>query len=245
MTHRRVGAILLCLLAAGPVSGCRERPRPERGASGIPPVPATTVPVDSATAARYARLEPGMLGAVQAMPVEGWAGPGARPFEVARRSAVLEAGHAREFGRVTLPIALRAGSAALSQYPCTSCHAGPRLVMGKERIRDAHNNIQPRHPEQAGAACSTCHAEENVETLALRGGGRATLDESYRLCAQCHFQQAKAWAGGAHGKRLDGWEGRRVVLACTDCHDPHRPALQPQIPFRAPQLHRTGSPRDE
>jgi len=53
-------------------------------------------------------------------------------------------------------------------------------------------------------------------------------------------EQAEAWAGGGHGKRLDGWEGRRVVMACADCHDPHNPAVQTRIPFRAPQLERTG-----
>ena len=69
------------------------------------------------------------------------------------------------------------------------------------------------------------------QLLVARTGERATLDESYRLCAQCHFAQADAWAGGGHGKRLDGWQGRRVVMACTDCHDPHAPA--PRRAFRS------------
>jgi hypothetical protein len=59
------------------------------------------------------------------------------------------------------------------------------------------------------------------------------------LCAQCHFSQAAAWAGGGHGKRLDGWQGRRVVMGCADCHDPHKPGLEPRVPFRAPQLQRS------
>ncbi len=113
--------------------------------------------------------------------------------------------------------------------------------MAEKRIGDAHQNIQPVHPKQTGAVCSTCHAADNVELLALESGERATLDESYRLCAQCHFAQVDAWAGGAHGKRLDGWQGRRVVMACTDCHDPHQPAVQSRIPFRAPQIERTRS----
>ncbi len=113
--------------------------------------------------------------------------------------------------------------------------------MANQRIGDAHHNIQPVHPDQTGAVCSTCHAAENVELLVLRSGDRAPLDESYRLCGQCHFVQADAWAGGGHGKRLDGWRGRRVVMACPDCHDPHQPAIPSRIPFRAPQLERTGS----
>jgi hypothetical protein len=113
-------------------------------------------------------------------------------------------------------------------------------MVGK-RIGDAHQNIQSVHPERTGAACSTCHAPENVAMLALVDGKRASMDESYRLCGQCHFAQADAWAGGGHGKRLDGWQGRRVVMVCTDCHDPHKPAAPSRIPFRAPQIERTRS----
>jgi formate-dependent nitrite reductase cytochrome c552 subunit len=116
------------------------------------------------------------------------------------------------------------------------------MVLNDERIDDAHQNIAPVHPAQTGAACSTCHAPDNVELLALKSGDRTTLDHAYRLCAQCHFAQADAWAGGGHGKRLDGWQGRRIVLGCADCHDPHSPALEPRTPFRAPVLERTRRP---
>ena len=206
------------------------------------PLQEAPVVIDSVTAARNAAREPGALATVAADTAVRWTGPGGRPFEVARRTAASEAGHAREFGTITLSIALRNRAAALTQYPCSACHAGRTLVMEARRVPDAHHNIQPVHPSQTGAVCSTCHAPENVALLALRGGGRATLDESYRLCGQCHFPEADAWAGGGHGKRLDGWQGRRVVMACTDCHDPHRPALQPRIPFRAPEIARVRRP---
>ena len=74
-------------------------------------------------------LEPGVLATVQAVPVKGWKGPGNQPFEVALRSATPEAGHSRMFGTITLPVALRSRTAALSQYPCTSCHQGRKVVM--------------------------------------------------------------------------------------------------------------------
>jgi formate-dependent nitrite reductase cytochrome c552 subunit len=112
--------------------------------------------------------------------------------------------------------------------------------MTEKRIGDAHQNVEPAHPKQTGARCSTCHATDNVELLALENGERATLDATYRLCAQCHFEQVDAWAAGVHGKRLDGWQGRRVVAGCPDCHDPHKPALEPRIPFRPPQVERIG-----
>jgi hypothetical protein len=185
-----------------------------------------------------AALAPDALTMLPAAPVTGWKGPGERPFEVTLRTADPVSALARRFGTITLRTSLRARTPDLGQYPCTSCHLGRRMVLADERVADAHQNIKPIHPAQTGAACSTCHAPDNVELLALKSGERATLDHAYRLCAQCHFSQAEAWAGGGHGKRLDGWQGRRVVMGCGDCHDPHKPTLEPRIPFRAPQLQR-------
>jgi hypothetical protein len=225
----------MCAAVAWFSSGCH----PGGEAKAVePPRNAVAVPIDSATAARNATREPGVLATVQAVPVKRWTGPGGKPFEVALRSAAPEAGHSRQFGTIDLAIALRSRAASISQYPCTSCHQGRKVVMANKRITDAHNNIKPVHPDQTGAVCSTCHSADDVATLTLKSGERATLDESYRLCGQCHFPEAKAWAGGGHGKRLDGWQGRRVVMACTDCHDPHNPSVQERIPFRAPELER-------
>ena len=165
----------------------------------------------------------------------------AEPFEVAIRTTDPTSGHARTFGTITMKTALRTRTTDLGNYPCTSCHLGRRIVMRDERIADAHRNIRPEHPDRTGRTCATCHSADNVEMLALKSGERATLDHAYRLCAQCHFSQAESWAGGAHGKRLDGWQGRRVVMGCADCHDPHRPAVEKRVPFRAPQIHRIRS----
>jgi len=199
-------------------------------------------PEDSARAARNATLEPGALAGVATEPVIGWTGPGGAPFSVTVRTTDPASANARRFGTITLRTSLRMRAPDLGQFPCTSCHLGRRVRMDDTRIGDAHQNIDAVHPQQTGGVCSTCHAPDNVELLALKGGERVTLDHTYRLCAQCHFQQANAWAGGAHGKRLDGWQGRRVVMGCADCHDPHKPALTPRIPFRAPQIERIRDP---
>lgn len=227
-----------CVAAAWLASACREghQARWDQPEAGPP-----QVAEDSASVARKATLEPGALASVRAAPVVGWTGAGDQAFEVALRTAEAEPGPARRFGSITLPIALRRAPAGLNQYPCTSCHAGARLTMGARRVPDAHDNIRPLHPDTSGGVCATCHAREDAQLLALMGGKRATMDHSYRLCAQCHFAQADAWAGGGHGKRLDGWQGRRVVMACTDCHDPHDPAVHQRIPFRAPVLERIRS----
>lgn len=234
-----VGAAMTFVAAAWITAGCSEADLAARGHS-LPGV--DTIRADSglAVAGSVANWEPSALKTVPSAPVHGWTGPGDQPFEVTLRTPERESGHSRRFGSVTLETALRARP--LDEYPCTSCHLGRKIVMAAKRTADAHQDIRPAHPKQTGALCSTCHAADDVEQLALENGERATLNESYRLCAQCHFAQADAWAHGAHGKRLDGWQGRRVVMGCGDCHDPHEPALQARIPFRAPQLERPRGP---
>ena len=187
---------------------------------------------------RDSTRQPGQLRTVSAAAVSDRAGPGGHPFEVAQRTRAQSAGFARPFGSVNLNIALRTRTPDLSQYPCTSCHMGTGFTPSAKRTADAHQDIQPVHPKETGATCQSCHAPENVERLAFQSGERTSIDHAYKLCAQCHNAQVKAWSGGAHGKRLDGWQGRRVVMGCAACHDPHAPALSARRPFRAPQIER-------
>jgi hypothetical protein len=213
------------LLAIGVAAGCAP-PEPELQSPDVPQMQPRATPMAD---------EPGSLATVVAVPVEGRTGPGGEPFEVAARTGVHFAGHARRFGLRTLDTAFR--DVVLEAYPCTSCHiAGRPGVPGPERVADAHGNILPLHPQETGATCGTCHSPARVDRLSLGTGETVTLDHPYRLCAQCHAPQVEAWAGGAHGKRLDGWHGRRVVMNCTDCHDPHRPALETRMPFPGPRL---------
>jgi hypothetical protein len=238
MSRTRLAAAAMCLSVAWLTGGCS---RPDHGGPGdrAPTADSMRAAAGRPAAVVNAKLEPGALETVQTVPVERWRGPGGQPFEVASRTAASQAGHSRRFGSITRETALRIRT--LEQYPCSSCHLGRKVVMADKRVGDAHQNIRPVHPKGTGALCRTCHAGENLELLALESGERATLDHSYRLCAQCHFEQVNAWANGGHGKRLDGWQGRRVVMACTDCHDPHNPTLEPRAPFRAPQIERTRS----
>lgn len=196
------------------------------------------LPVLPGDTAGKSTIEPGALATVAATPVTDFKGPGGKPFEVTVRTVDPVSSTSRKFGTITLRTALRARAPDIGQFPCTSCHLGRAIVIADERVKDAHQNIKPIHPKLMGAHCSTCHSADNVEKLALKSGETATLDHTYRLCAQCHFSQAKSWANGAHGKRLDAWQGRRVVLGCADCHDPHKPAIEKRIPFRAPRLER-------
>lgn len=214
MTGRRAGFAALLGLAFATWSGCG--PGEPASWEGVPPLAGGPQP------GRFADAEP----------VIGRAGPGGRPFEVTGRRPGAESAVHGTIGTRTFELSLR--SRPLTQYPCTSCHAGPLVTT--PRPEDAHQDIQPVHPAEAGGACDVCHTREDVFRLAVQGGGTATLDETYRLCAQCHYAQVDAWAGGAHGKRVAGWQGPRVVMGCADCHDPHAPTLEKRIPFRGPIL---------
>jgi hypothetical protein len=182
--------------------------------------------------------EPAFLRTVPTVPVEGRTGPGGTPFEVAQRTGDRPVPIGRRIGTRSFHLTLRSEGPDLGQYPCTSCHIAPARL-APDRVEDAHMNLEAVHPSTAEGRCSTCHAPD-VQRLRLQSGEMVTIDHAYRLCAQCHFAQVDAWAGGAHGKRLDGWRGRRVVMQCAECHDPHAPTLERRIPFRAPFLPRAG-----
>lgn len=220
----------LCFAFASVGVACADSPR----ATGEAERP-TAVQADTIDRSKF---EPGALGTIAAAPVTNWKGPGDKPFEVTVRTADPVTALSRKFGTITMRTSLRPRTADLGQFPCTSCHLGRAIVLADDRRKDAHRNIDAMHPVQTGGLCSTCHAADDVELLALKSGERATLDHTYRLCAQCHFKQAEEWAGGAHGKRLDGWQGRRVLSGCGDCHDPHKPTIEKRIPFRAPRIER-------
>jgi hypothetical protein len=246
MTRHRVRVrrtLALFLFAASVLSGCGAGDRRVATTPGHDTVTratdAGTLRADSARNARNATLEPGELGTVPTELVTGFSGPGGQPFSVTVRTATPKTALFRRFGSITLRTSARERTPDLGQYPCSSCHLDRGTVLHDQRKPDAHENLKVGHPVQLGSACSTCHATANVEQLTLKTGEHASLDHAYQLCAQCHFQQVERWAGGAHGKRLDGWQGRRVVMGCSDCHNPHNPAIDPRTPFRAPRIERT------
>lgn len=157
------------------------------------------------------------VAAVAADPVPdtALAAPGGRTFWAARRTPAIE------------------------QHPCTECHTPDREATGDDSHEDIAEAIA--HPDRVDGSCDACHAPGDRSLLHGRDGVTYGLDEAYRLCAECHFEQARDWAAGAHGKRIGAWEGRRVVQSCTACHDPHDPAFEARIPEPGPRIPRTGN----
>ncbi len=126
----------------------------------------------------------------------------------------------------------------ITQFPCTQCHdqhLAQIRAKTEEPIKGNHKTIVLRHAAIETMKCQTCHSDATrMKQLKLLSGTAVPFDHSYKVCAQCHFQQARDWAGGAHGKRLGGWAEPRVVRNCTGCHNPHRPGLVTRWPAIVP-----------
>jgi hypothetical protein len=124
---------------------------------------------------------------------------------------------------------------SIKRFPCSECHAVQGTPKGDRR---AHFGIVLDHAPTASMNCATCHGDVvtghgsamGVDSLASLAGSRFPFEVSHRLCAQCHFEQARDFLGGAHGKRVHGWQGKRVMQGCVSCHDPHAPALPKRWP---------------
>lgn len=126
----------------------------------------------------------------------------------------------------------------ITRFPCTQCHdqhLAQIRAKTEEPIKGNHKNIVLRHAALETMKCQTCHSNATrMKQLKLLSGTAVPFDHSYKVCAQCHFLQARDWAGGAHGKRLGGWAEPRVVRNCTGCHNPHIPGLVTRWPAIVP-----------
>ncbi len=120
----------------------------------------------------------------------------------------------------------------MERFQCAQCHKKEQAqvkVIGAAAM--AHGDIFLDHGgKDRPLSCFTCHNRESRDFLITEKGEKLDMDHSYRLCGQCHFRQEKDWLGGAHGKRVANWAGKRVVKNCTGCHDPHSPLFEKRWP---------------
>ena len=111
----------------------------------------------------------------------------------------------------------------IERFRCSQCH-NDKAVQISQAAGIAHGDIVLVHGgEDKPLSCFTCHKKDERDFLETEAGVKIDMDHSYQLCGQCHFRQKKDWAGGAHGKRITYWAGKRVVKNCASCHDPHVP----------------------
>ena len=118
----------------------------------------------------------------------------------------------------------------IERFKCSQCHNNkPVSISGAAEM--AHGDIKLDHGGvEKPLSCFTCHNKEVRDALETEAGVIVDMDHSYQLCAQCHFRQKKDWVGGAHGKRVSYWAGKRVVKSCVSCHNPHSPRFKKRWP---------------
>ena len=129
----------------------------------------------------------------------------------------------------------------IERFKCSQCHNDEKVRIDRA-AEVAHGIIALDHGgREKPLSCFTCHKENERDFLESEKGVKIDMDHSYLLCDQCHFRQAKDWVGGAHGKRISNWAGKRVIKNCTSCHDPHSPLFKRRWPQTySPPLQKVG-----
>ncbi|MBI5550532.1 MAG: hypothetical protein HY911_03420 [Desulfobacterales bacterium] len=116
------------------------------------------------------------------------------------------------------------------RFKCSQCHDNS-TVTAENAAAVAHGDMVLEHGgAQKPLTCFTCHKEDQRDFFETQKGVVIDMDHVDELCGQCHFRQKRDWIGGAHGKRVGNWAGRRVVANCTACHDPHSPLFKKRWP---------------
>jgi len=119
---------------------------------------------------------------------------------------------------------------SISRYRCSVCHT-KKTPQVRDGALITHGDIKMNHGEgENELACIECHDRQDRDFLVDTEGKKIDFDHSYQLCGQCHFRPKRDWLGGAHGKRVTYWAGERVVMNCTNCHNPHSPAFKTKMP---------------
>lgn len=122
----------------------------------------------------------------------------------------------------------------LKHYPCADCHA--HMPSNTER-----RALSAPHPGALNHGdgrfwCLDCHDTGSRNELSLLSGDTVGFDQADEVCAQCHGATHRDWTFGAHGKRVENWQGERGIYSCAHCHNPHDPAVRPRAPEGPPGI---------
>jgi len=118
---------------------------------------------------------------------------------------------------------------------CERCHGEMQHNTNIRVLEDAPH-IDSLNHGNGRFWCLECHDEVESNKLQTPTGEKVGFADAYLVCGSCHANRQKDWYFGAHGKRVENWDGQRVILGCTNCHEPHEPTLQPYKPKAPPQL---------
>ncbi|MFD0799371.1 multiheme c-type cytochrome [Maribacter chungangensis] len=120
----------------------------------------------------------------------------------------------------------------IKSYACIECHSKPVSQMKGNDIQKAHWDIKLEHASGETMNCATCHNGDDMNNLNTLTGKNVDFNMSHKLCIQCHSPQFEDWKGGAHGKKVAGWAPPRASMTCVNCHNPHSPGFEKQLPVQ-------------
>jgi hypothetical protein len=125
------------------------------------------------------------------------------------------------FNHAQTDFTLRGAHAALA---CASCHDPRRPASATIRIRWEPAQARAMYPAPIAATCASCHVDAHEGTFADTSGGSN--------CASCHGDVA--WVPSSydlvrHNRESYVLTGAHVTVACSQCHQPTRPAGPPQF----------------
>jgi hypothetical protein len=131
-------------------------------------------------------------------------------------------------------------------YPCMNCHNWVKSNLEPRLLEQPHDNFELKHGLHGKGQfwCFTCHDNNDKGMLKTLQGEYVAFEDAYIICSQCHVNEARDWAYGVHGKRLDTWNGKRQVYNCTACHYQHGPAFKKRDAMPGPEM-RMGLQRPE
>ncbi len=104
---------------------------------------------------------------------------------------------------------------------CTTCHDVQLVTHSQLGVKEY--------------ACLSCHGDIHELKLQLINGTILDLNDSSKLCGECHNQRYIWWKEGIHVETHEA----NSQAQCTDCHQPHDPKITgietlPYIPPREP-----------
>ncbi|MHC4413776.1 MAG: hypothetical protein ACYS0G_00675 [Planctomycetota bacterium] len=129
------------------------------------------------------------------------------------------------------------------RFTCLECHGLFESTPRTPGRLTQHMHIVLDHG--LNDECLNCHDRYYRNKLALASGDVVSFTEAARLCAECHGTAYRDWQKGMHGRANGYWDATRGVrrqLTCTECHDPHAPALKPMRALPGPDTLRMGEP---
>ena len=126
----------------------------------------------------------------------------------------------------------------VEMHPCSNCHQAVKSNLTPRKLDIPHTNFELKHGLHGKGQfwCFTCHSPDGTGSLRTLDGESVEFRDAYIICSQCHVNQARDWAFGAHGKRVGNWKGQRQVYNCTICHYQHSPAFKPRDALAGPEI---------